>query len=162
MTRSYQSAAQRSFAGLLMNKTSNFFKPIKLRAIDDRDLLIFSQCLYESIVLPSEIVFNKDEKCFAIAIERFTWEIAEGKDHKLMQVLSILIINGVLKIEGLNNDILNSICTISSISNLDNNILMLLNNKHTLNLKVKNWSCTLEDIGEPKWPATTPVHFQNN
>ena len=75
-------------------KSSKCWTPLKLRALDDRDLLIFTQCLYESIFLPTELNFNKKEKLFAMAIERFTWEIAEGKDYNLMQVLSVLIVNG--------------------------------------------------------------------
>ena len=71
------------------------WKPIKLRAQDDKDLQVFSQCLYEAIVLPTEINYNKKKKQFAMALERFTWENAKGKDHLLMQVLSILVINGV-------------------------------------------------------------------
>ena len=74
------------------------WSPIKIRAEDDADLQVFSQCLYESIILPSEIYFNKEKKQFAMAIERFTWETSQGKDYLLMQVLSVLIINGVKKI----------------------------------------------------------------
>ena len=74
------------------------WSPIKIRAEDDADLQVFSQCLYEAIILPSEIYFNKEKKQFAMAIERFTWETSEGKDYLLMQVLSVLIINGVKKI----------------------------------------------------------------
>ena len=33
--------------------------PIKLKAVDDQDLQVFSQFLFESIVLPSEINFEE-------------------------------------------------------------------------------------------------------
>ena len=71
------------------------WKPVKLKAVDDQDLQVFSQFLFESIVLPSEINFEKKQQQFAMAIERFTWEHAEEESHLLMQVLSILIINYV-------------------------------------------------------------------
>ena len=48
-----------------------------------------------------------------------------------------------------------------TITNIDNNILILFNNDQTINLKVKGWSCILEDIGKPKWPATAPTHLKN-
>ena len=36
--------------------------PIKLKAVDDQDLQVFSQFLYESIVLPSEIKFEEKKQ----------------------------------------------------------------------------------------------------
>ena len=140
---------------------SKKWSPIKIRAEDDADLQVFSQCLYEAIVLPSEVYFNREKKQFAMAIERFTWEISEGKDYLLRQVLSVLIINGVKKINIKDITKKNTIKNILSISNIDNNILILLNNDEIINLKVEKWSCILEDIGKPIFPAITPSHLKN-
>ena len=41
-----------------MDNTKDW-SPIKLKAVDDQDLQVFSQFLYESIVLPSEIKFEE-------------------------------------------------------------------------------------------------------
>ena len=73
--------------------------PLKLRAVDDKDLSIFSDCIYQSILLTSEIKYDKKNKLFLLALERFTWEIAKGKDYNLKQVLAILTIAGVEKID---------------------------------------------------------------
>ena len=135
--------------------------PIKIRAEDDADLQIFSQCLYEAIILPSEIHFNIEKKQFAMAIERFTWEASKGKDYLLMQVLSVLIINGVEQLNIKDKKKKNTIKNILSISNIDNDILILLNNEEIINLKVEKWNCILEDIGKPIFPATTPAHLKN-
>ena len=75
------------------------WSPVKLKAIDDKDLQIFSQFLYEAIVLPSEINFEEKKQQFAMAVERFTWEHAKNESHSLMQVLSILVINYVEKVD---------------------------------------------------------------
>lgn len=136
--------------------------PLKLRAIDDNDLHVFSQCIYEAIYLPSETNFNLEKKQFAIAIDRFTWEISEGKDHNLMQVLSVIIVNGVEKYDYKYVKKSNSIKNILSISHVDNNILILLNNDELINLKIKRWSCILEDIGKPVFPAVVPSHYKND
>ena len=32
------------------------WSPVKLKAVDDQDLQVFSQFLYEAIILPSEIL----------------------------------------------------------------------------------------------------------
>tara|TARA_A100001015_G_scaffold150894_1_gene167309 strand:+ start:87 stop:524 length:438 start_codon:yes stop_codon:yes gene_type:complete len=145
-----------------MIKLSNNWKPLKLKAIDDNDLVVFSECIYQAILLPTEIDYDPKEDKFAMAIERFTWEIASGKDYNLMQVQSVLIINGVKKIETKNYFKKNSIGHLISISNVDNNILILLNNDLIINLKVDKWKCILRDMGTPFFPATTPAHFRND
>ena len=141
---------------------SQNWKPIKLKAVDDQDLEVFSQFLFESIVLPSEITFEKKNQRFAMAIERFTWEHAKDESHLLMQVLSILVINFVEKVD-LNNITNNhKIKNILSISNIDNNILIMLNNHEVISLKVKKCFCLLEDIGKPIYPAIIPAYSKND
>ena len=137
------------------------WKPIKLKAVDDQDLQVFSQCLYEAIVVSSEINYDHIAKQFAMAIERFTWEHAGEKSHLLMQVLSILVVNNVEKIDMKKIFNEHKIKSILSISNVDNNILIMLNEGEVLTLKVKKCSCLLEDIGKPFLPATIPAYSKN-
>ena len=146
----------------LVMKNKIDWRPLKLRAVDDRDLLIFSECIYDAIFLPSELHYDHKTKQFAMAIERFTWESADGKDYNLMQVLSILLVNGVEKVETKDYLKNNTINNLISISNVDNNILILLNDDQVLNLKVIEWSCILRDVGKPWFPAITPTHFKND
>ena len=136
--------------------------PIKFKAVDDQDLQIFSQLLYEAIVLPSEIRFEKKEQRFAMAIERFTWEHAKDESHLLMQVLSILVINYVEKVDLQNISNNKKIKNILSISNIDNNILIMLNDHDVITLKVKKCFCLLEDIGKPVYPAIIPAYSKND
>ena len=138
------------------------WNPIKLKAVDDQDLQVFSQFLYESIVLPSEINFEEKNQRFAMAIERFTWEHAKDESHLLMQVLSILVINYVEKVDlkNISND--HKIKNILSVSNIDNNILIMLNNNEVITLKVKKCFCLLEDIGKPIYPAIIPAYSKND
>jgi len=145
-----------------MKDPKKSYKPIKLRAIDDNDLSVFSDCIYQSILLSSELMYDKKTKIFLLALERFTWEIAEGEDHKLRQVSSILTITGVEKV--LDNSIFfnNLIYNVLSITNYDNNIFILLNDNKIITLEAYNWSCLLEDVGKPKWPAVTPSHLRND
>lgn len=138
------------------------WKPLKLRAEDDQDLQVFSQCLYEAIIISSEIHYNKNNKQFAMAIDRFTWENARGKGHLLMQVLSIIIINNVESVNMRELQEKNKIKNILSISNVDNNILIMLNNDEIITLKVKKWTCLLEDIGKPFMPVTIPSYSKND
>ena len=138
------------------------WKPIKLKAVDDQDLQVFSQFLFEAIVLPSEIKFEEKKQRFAMAIERFTWEHAKDEGHLLMQVLSILVVNYVEKVD-LKNIFKNyKIKNILSISNIDNNILIMLNDNEVITLKVKKCFCLLEDIGKPIYPAIIPAYSKND
>ena len=82
-----------------MKDHEQIYTPLKLRAVDDKDLSIFSDCIYQSILLTSEMKYDKKNKLFLLALERFTWEIAKGKDYNLKQVLAILTIAGVEKID---------------------------------------------------------------
>ena len=152
---------EQQLRGEIMEIRSNW-KPIKLKAVDDQDLQIFSQFLFESIVVPSEINFDKKNQQFAMAVERFTWEHAKEESHLLMQVLSILIINYVEKVNLKN--LFNSfkIKNILSISNIDNNILIMLNDDEVITLKVKKCFCLLEDIGKPVNPAIIPAYSKND
>ena len=138
------------------------WSPVKLKAVDDQDLQVFSQCLFESIVLPSEINFEEDKQRFAMAIERFTWEYAKNESHLLMQVLSILVINYVEKVDLQNIYNNYKIKNILSISNIDNNILIMLNDNEVITLKVKKCFCLLEDIGKPNYPAIIPAYSKND
>ncbi|GIS17292.1 MAG: hypothetical protein CM15mP118_1710 [Alphaproteobacteria bacterium] len=136
--------------------------PVKLKAVDDQDLQVFSQFLFESIVLPSEINFEEKKQRFAMAIERFTWEHAKNESHLLMQVLSILVINYVEKVDLKNISNNYKIKNILSISNIDNNILIMLNDNEVITLKVKKCFCLLEDIGKPIYPAIIPAYSKND
>ena len=138
------------------------WSPVKLKAVDDQDLQVFSQCLFESIVLPSEINFEENKQRFAMAIERFTWEHAKNDSHLLMQVLSILVINYVEKVDFKNIYNNYKIKNILSISNIDNNILIMLNDSEVITLKVKKCFCLLEDIGKPIYPAIIPAYSKND
>ena len=138
------------------------WSPVKLKAVDDQDLQVFSQCLFESIVLPSEINFEENKQRFVMAIERFTWEYAKNDSHLLMQVLSVLVINYVEKVDLKNIYNNHKIKNILSISNIDNNILIMLNDNEVITLKVKKCFCLLEDIGKPIYPAIIPAYSKND
>ena len=145
-----------------MKDLNKSYTPLKLRAVDDKDLSIFSDCIYQSILLSSKLRYDRVSKIFLLGLERFTWEIAEGKDHRLKQVISILTITGVEKIEDKSIFFNNLIYNVLSISSYDNSIFILLNDNKIITLEAYNWSCLLEDVGKPKWPAVTPSHLRND
>ncbi len=144
-----------------MKSLKKVYRPLKLRAVDDKDLSIFSDCIYQSILLTSEIKYDKKNKFFLLALERFTWETANGKDYNLKQVLAILTIKGVEKIHDKSIFFNNLIYNVLSINSYDNTILILLSDNKIISLEAHKWTCLLEDIGKPNWPAVTPTHLFN-
>ena len=145
-----------------MKDHKQIYTPLKLRAVDDKDLSIFSDCIYQSILLTSEIKYDKKNKLFLLALERFTWEIAKGKDYNLKQVLAILSISGVEKIDDNSIFFNNLIYNVLSINSYGNTIIILLNDNKIITLETYKWTCFLEDIGKPNWPAVTPTHLRND
>ena len=112
------------FTGKKIKDLDKSYVPLKLRAIDDNDLSVFSDCIYQSIFLNSEVKFDKKNKLFLLDLERFTWEIAKGEDHNLMQVPSVLTITGVEKIADNSIFLNNLIYNMLSINNYDNSIFI--------------------------------------
>ena len=50
-------------------------------------ICLFLDCIYQSIFLTSEVKFDKRNKLFLLKLERFTWEIAEGRIINLNRFL---------------------------------------------------------------------------
>ena len=50
------------FTGVKMKLIEKKWKPLKLRAIDDNDLSVFSDCLYQSILISSEVQYDIKKK----------------------------------------------------------------------------------------------------
>ena len=137
------------------------WKPLKLRAEDDEDIEVFSDCLYGSLVSLKEMMFIKNKKSFFMTLERFTWEISEGKDSQLRKVLAILCFYNVNLVDIKVND--KSKASLLSIETLvydKKNFILIFDNKKLINIKINKLYCTLEDIGKPVWPAVVPVHLK--
>ncbi len=138
------------------------WKPLKLKAEDDEDLEIFSECLYESIFSIKEMKFVEIEKSFIMTLERFTWECAFGKDEELRQVLSVVVFQNINAMElNFQNKYRNKFLNLKSIACEKDIIVILFNYENSINLKTSKLECSMEDIGKPIWPALTPGHFKN-
>ena len=85
-----------------------------------------------------------------------------NKNRYGLLVLSILVINHVEKVDLKNISNNYKIKNILSVSNIDNNILIMLNDNEVITLKVKKCFCLLEDIGKPIYPAIIPAYSKND
>ena len=50
--------AAQKFIGKIMKQSNKIWKPLKLIALDDKDLSIFSDCIYQAILVSSEINYD--------------------------------------------------------------------------------------------------------
>ena len=134
------------------------YSPLKLRAEDDNDLEVLSECLFESIFIKTEMNFLEKDKIFFMSIDRFTWEISGLSPENLLQVQCILQVDNVNSIysDGLfdKND---SLYSLISIVYSDNYLTFSFDIGAILTLETKQLRVFLEDIGNPMLPATVPL-----
>ena len=134
------------------------YSPLKLRAEDDNDLEVLSECLFESIFIKTEMSFLEKDKIFFMSIDRFTWEISGLSPENLLQVQCILQVDNVNSIyaDGLfdKND---SLYSLISIVYSDNYLTFSFDKGAILTLETKQLRVFMEDIGKPMLPATVPL-----
>ena len=136
---------------------NNYF-PLKLRAEDDKDLEVLSECLFESVCLEREMKFLKEEKTFLMCFDRFTWEISGLSSEKLLQVQCILqvdYVNSVLA-DGLFKSNVNPLYSLISIAYSEKYLIFSFDRGAALTLEISKLKLFIEDIGNPIWPATVP------
>ena len=133
------------------------WKKLKLRAEDDDDLEIFSECLFEAVIKVDNIKFVNKKKYFVILLDRFVWELAKGKSAELMQVTSLIYFENIynidIKIKNRSN-----LLFLNSLTYQDNNIFIFFNDNSLIRLESDRLSCLLEDVSNPVWPALAPNH----
>lgn len=71
-------------------------EPLKLIALDSDDLAVMSAHLQDSTVQVGEILWRPKEKRLVIALDRFDWEAAHGRDPAYQRRRSALRFERVL------------------------------------------------------------------
>ena len=71
-----------------MKSLDKNWKPLKLKAIDDKDLSIFSDCIYQSILLTSEVNFDKVEKIRGLDITIVIKSLKKEDSFELLKKLN--------------------------------------------------------------------------
>ena len=140
-----------------INKEFSSYSPLKLRAEDDKDLEVLSECLFESICLEKEMKYLKSEKIFLMCLDRFTWEISGLSSEKLLQVQCILHVDHVRSIfaDGLFRKV-SKLYSLVSIVYSNKYLIFTFDKGATLSLEIEKLKVYIEDIGRPIWPATVP------
>jgi len=134
------------------------YEPLKLRAEDDKDLEVLSECLFESVCLEKEMQFLKESKTFLMCLDRFTWEFSGLSSENLLEVQCILQVDYVKSVlfDGLYRSGSSSLLSLISIAYSDKYLMFSFDKGRALTLETSKLRVFIEDIGSPIFPATVP------
>jgi ribosomal protein S18 acetylase RimI-like enzyme len=77
-------------------------KPLRLKALDPEDLAVLSSLVQDAVFPASEMVWTRRDRRFAVLLNRFRWEDADGattRARAFERVRSVLLIEDVLKVQ---------------------------------------------------------------
>ncbi|WP_207477473.1 DUF2948 family protein [Arenibaculum pallidiluteum] len=152
-------------------------RPLKLRACDAEDLQVVSGFLQDAIVPIGEMCYLPADRRFAMVVSRFRWEACKGDaataaprpegDAGLEDAACYERVHCGICIEGIEaartrgvdlrdrSQILNLL----TIGVEDGGIVMHFSGGACIRLDGPDWTCRIEDLGEP-WPtARRPCHL---
>lgn len=129
---------------------------LKLRAEDEADLQVMGACLQDALVPVADMIWLRDERRFALVVNRFMWEVPperdEGEVHNRVHgILSIGQVKTVVvrDIEQRERD---RILALLALRTDDGTINLEFAGGGTIRLEVDRIECYLEDVGSP-WPT---------
>ena len=132
---------------------------IRLNALNNDDLKIFSFLCQDAIISKEEIFYDKTKKMFVATITRYCWEQQELNDKKInYRVVTGLQIKNVNKVEYINFQSKISFYNLLAITYEKANIILNLSMSSKIKLECKKINATIEDIDIP-WPTKLkPLH----
>ncbi len=77
---------------------------VKLVALDEEDLAVISAHVQDAVLKASDLVYLPKEKRFAVAMNRFAWEKAEGQRKNFERHRAALTFDRVLAVKAQNID----------------------------------------------------------
>ena len=134
-------------------------KKIRLNALNNDDLKIFSFLCQDAIISKEEIFYNKTKKIFVATLTRYCWEQQELNDKNISyRVVTGLQIKNVNNVEYINFKSKISFYNLLAITYEKENIFLNLSMTSKIKLDCKKINATIEDIDIP-WPTKLkPLH----
>ncbi len=144
----------------MAEKQAETVELLRLRAADEASVEVLSECLFEAVVLPAGMQFDRTAGRFVMAFERFTWEASGGDDSRLLQVPCRLVVDHVTRVAqtGLGASARERIFSVSSLTYEAGTLLVVLAEGAAIRLDVAKIACHLEDLGPGRPPPVVPGH----
>ena len=147
-------------------------RPLNLGALDQDDLQVVSTLIQDAVFPASEMIWDANQRRFAILINRFRWEDRSLRDqsgHAVERVQTVLCIDNVLGIasqgiELANKDMIFSALSLQFEPELDagGTVLLTLAGDGAIKLSVEALEVRLKDVTRPyrALSKTVPDHGQ--
>ena len=134
-------------------------KKIRLNALNNDDLKIFSSLCQDAIISKEEIFYDKTKKMFVTTLTRYCWEQQEFYDKKInYRVVTGLQIKNVNNVEYINFKSKLTFYNLLTITYEKAHIILNLSMSSKISLDCKKINATIEDIDIP-WPTKLkPLH----
>ena len=132
---------------------------IRLNALNNDDLKIFSFLCQDAIIAKEEIFYDKTQKMFVATLTRYCWEQQQLYDKNInFRVVTGLQIKNVNNVEYINFKSKVSFYNLLAITYEKANIFLNLSMSSKIKLDCKKINATIEDIDIP-WPTKLkPLH----
>tara|TARA_B100000242_G_scaffold155761_1_gene111343 strand:+ start:124 stop:543 length:420 start_codon:yes stop_codon:yes gene_type:complete len=132
---------------------------IRLNALNNDDLKIFSFLCQDAIISKEEIFYDKTKKMFVVTLTRYCWEHQALIDKNInYRVVTGLQIKNVNNVEYINFKSKIPFYNLLAITYEKANIILNLSMSSKINLDCKKIDATIEDIDIP-WPTKLkPLH----
>ena len=132
---------------------------IRLNALNNDDLKIFSFLCQDAIISKEEIFYDKTKKMFVTTLTRYCWEQQKLNDKNInYRVVTGLQIRNVNNVEYINFKSKISFYNLLAITYENENMFLNLSMSSKIKLNCKKINATLEDIDIP-WPTKLkPFH----
>jgi hypothetical protein len=132
---------------------------IRLNALNNDDLKIFSFLCQDAIISKEEIFYDKTKKMFVATLTRYCWERQKSNDKNInYRVVTGLQIKNVNNVEYINFKSKLSFFNLLAITYEKANIFLNLSMSSKIKLNCKKINATIEDIDIP-WPTKLkPLH----
>ena len=132
---------------------------IRLNALNDDDLKIFSLLCQDAIISKEEIFYDKTKNFFVATLTRYCWEQLELNDKNInYRVVTGLQIKNVNNVEYINFKPKIPFYNLLAITYEKSNIFLNLSMSSKIKLDCNKINATIEDIDIP-WPTKLkPLH----
>ena len=149
---------------------------MKLRAEDSEDLAVIAACLQDAIIPIGEMCYLPRERRFVLVANRFKWENADAprvygdgphadvEDAPFERTNCGLAIDGVDGVRRRNLDPRRrgEVLSLLTILAQGDGLMLVFSGDACIHLRAQQWSCRLQDIGDP-WPCRVrPRHAAND